>query len=609
MIEQKIDQLLLELAHQNSEFLRLESETLELSEKLNRIESARAYKLKLAAVRVLKQLRLYHPIARRIAHFLTKIRALKHQLITAEYYQLLLSLSKFLAQKGTTLLQLFFTKRELFQLYFTHHFANNKNNLLYIEKITQNKPKQQVDIIIPWYGDPNIVKLVGLLKLYDQSYIDRVFVINDAYPDTDKTAGLFRQLQQLHYTKLKILTNPENKGFVATVNRGMKLSNHDVVLLNSDTIPTEGWIAELRSACYASDKTATATPFSNNATIFSLQRFNQPTEDTEPGKTAKAIQALSSLATLEVPTAHGFCMYIKRSVLTEIGYFDAKRYGKGYCEENDFSMKALHAGYQNVAATKAYVLHLEGRSFGSAKRQAQIAENYTKLLQRYPEYHGLVHRFLATGRLKQYQKTISLLLPEWYKQKKYALLINHSDIFTAIGGVERTTFEEILRLAKHGCQNVLLYYFDEQLTQYRLLFIENKKVSHIIDFEKGANPLDCFEWILRAFCIELVIGNHLLRHSLSYFKILKQKNIPNLCFIHDYFYLTGSPDLLEHGEFLNPRTVRFMKSLAKNNHGSQLLAADTIVFNSELTHQVYEQCLGKMPNAIISYPDRLIGTP
>ena len=45
----------------------------------------------------------------------------------------------------------------------------------------------------------------------------------------------------------------------------------------------------------------------------------------------------------DIPTAHGFCMYIKREAIDDLGLFDEETFGKGYGEENDFSYRCLQA--------------------------------------------------------------------------------------------------------------------------------------------------------------------------------------------------------------------------------------------------------------------------
>ena len=40
-----------------------------------------------------------------------------------------------------------------------------------------------------------------------------------------------------------------------------------------------------------------------------------------------------------VPTTVGFCLYVRRAALDQIGGFDAEAFGRGYGEENDFCMR------------------------------------------------------------------------------------------------------------------------------------------------------------------------------------------------------------------------------------------------------------------------------
>ena len=50
-------------------------------------------------------------------------------------------------------------------------------------------------------------------------------------------------------------------------------SKRDVVLLNSDTEVSAGWLDKLQAAAYSAPKIATVTPLSNSATICSLPEF------------------------------------------------------------------------------------------------------------------------------------------------------------------------------------------------------------------------------------------------------------------------------------------------------------------------------------------------
>src|SRR5258707_8983466 len=77
----------------------------------------------------------------------------------------------------------------------------------------------------------------------------------------------------------------------------------------------------------------------------------------------------------EIPTAVGFCMYIRRRCLDRVGAFDEERYGAGYGEEVDFCMRAARAGFRHMVAADVFVRHVGEVSFGPAadsrRQQAQ----------------------------------------------------------------------------------------------------------------------------------------------------------------------------------------------------------------------------------------------
>ena len=68
-------------------------------------------------------------------------------------------------------------------------------------------------------------------------------------------------------------TNDRNRGFVSSINYGIAQVSGDVVLLNSDTLVTPGWLEALANCLAFDPKIATATPWSNNGEIVSFPHF------------------------------------------------------------------------------------------------------------------------------------------------------------------------------------------------------------------------------------------------------------------------------------------------------------------------------------------------
>jgi GT2 family glycosyltransferase/glycosyltransferase involved in cell wall biosynthesis len=267
-----------------------------------------------------------------------------------------------------------------------------------------------VDVVIPVYNAPGDVRrcVASVLAHTPPGY--RLTLIDDASPDPGVRA-VFDEIAALRHEHVTLLANPRNLGFTGTANRGMALSRRDVVLLNSDTVVTDGWLEALLR-CAASDPAiGTVTPFSNNAEILSYPRFcvnNAWPDDADPAPLARAFARAAVPTYPDIPTGVGFCFFVRRAMLDAIGGFDAA-FGAGYGEENDLCMRAAAAGWRNVVADDAFVLHTGGRSFEKQK-DALVPKNTATLLARHPGYLALVHGYVAADPLAPLRDAASLAL-------------------------------------------------------------------------------------------------------------------------------------------------------------------------------------------------------
>jgi GT2 family glycosyltransferase len=209
---------------------------------------------------------------------------------------------------------------------------------------------------------------------------------------------------------------PERGGFVAAVNRGMSESNRDVVLLNSDTRVTAGWLDKLQRAAYSAPEIATVTPFSNSATICSLPRFlaaNALPAGWDLERFARLVEERALPAWPRLPTGVGVCLYVKRKALAQLGLFDRRSFGLGYGEESEFCMRALKAGYAHVLDDATFIFHEGQRSFGSS-HAARIVVAHRQLARLHPEYLATVARFLRDDPLQPIrERVVAALRPPW----------------------------------------------------------------------------------------------------------------------------------------------------------------------------------------------------
>ncbi|MGH7860339.1 MAG: glycosyltransferase family 2 protein, partial [Candidatus Binatia bacterium] len=96
---------------------------------------------------------------------------------------------------------------------------------------------------------------------------------------------------------------------------------------------------------------------------------------------------------------HGFCMYVKREALDDVGVFEEEAFGLGYGEENDWCMRASRLGWKHVLDDATYVYHEGGVSFGSEEARQALVENRRRLDEIHPEYGRRIGEFFARNPL------------------------------------------------------------------------------------------------------------------------------------------------------------------------------------------------------------------
>lgn len=292
---------------------------------------------------------------------------------------------------------------------------------------------KNITIVVPVYKDWSTLKLcIESLKKYVGKE-HQVFFMNDCGPDwkdlEEKIQTAIRGLDHFHYFK-----NDENLGFVKTCNRAaleLDQSGNDVLLLNSDTMVTEGFLEEMSRILHLAEKHGIVCPRSNNATLLTVPVKNNLGRLLEPEESYQVYQQVrdSLPEYTPIPTGVGFAMLIKRRLLDEFGLFD-EIYGKGYNEENDFCMRVNQYGYNVVMANRAYVFHYEGKSFGSTKAELD-ARNGAILRERYPYYPIIVDQYFNRD-MDPVDYYADLLAEGVYKKKR--VLISLYELPSAFNG-------------------------------------------------------------------------------------------------------------------------------------------------------------------------------
>lgn len=266
------------------------------------------------------------------------------------------------------------------------------------------------DVVIPVYRGLEETRCCLLSVLADQARpLGRIIVVEDRSPEPDLVAWL-RDLATAE--RIVLLRNKRNLGFAGSANRGMaEAGTADVVLLNSDTEVPRGWLRRLAGQAYAAPRIASVSPFSNNATICGYP-------DNEGGPLAfghtlteidDACRSVNSARFVDVPTTVGFCMYIRRAALQQVGDLDAERFAEGYGEENDFCLRASAAGWTHRLACDTFVYHKGRVSFGNRTDKLTLRAR-DKLLERFPDYEYRVARHVGRGAVMPFRFAVTAAL-------------------------------------------------------------------------------------------------------------------------------------------------------------------------------------------------------
>ena len=277
---------------------------------------------------------------------------------------------------------------------------------LYLKEEFRRKP---VDIILPIYnGYDYLCQCIdSIFRNTDLNF--HSLILMDDKSTNDRIRGYLKQIDTKG-KNIEIIYNDQNMGFVKTVNKGMRLTKEDIVLLNSDTIVTKGWIEKMQRAAYSGPKIATVTPLSNNAIHCSIPQFlkeNTIPEGYSIDSFAKFIEDISLRYYSEIPTAVGFCMYIKRILLEKIGYFDELNFDRGYGEECEFCARANRAGFIHVLDDTTYIYHKGAVSFSPENRVGIVDKHLAIIDKMYPEFLCKVNKFYSENPLRLIHNYIS----------------------------------------------------------------------------------------------------------------------------------------------------------------------------------------------------------
>lgn len=230
-----------------------------------------------------------------------------------------------------------------------------------------------VTIVIPTFGPPDTtIKAVRHLQRTTDPARGRIVLVDDA-SDPEHQA----RLRAIPGVELELAE--ENAGFAASVNRGIRRAGplDDIVVLNNDVIAHRHWLERLQRAAYLADRIGVVGP----KLLYPDGRIQSAGTHRNPGapqwfdhryRFQRPAHGPANVRDAVLATT-GACMYLKRSLLDQVGPFD-EDFGMGF-EDVDYCLRAWEAGREVLYEPDAVLTHLEsvtrGREVGT-REQASL---------------------------------------------------------------------------------------------------------------------------------------------------------------------------------------------------------------------------------------------
>lgn len=255
-----------------------------------------------------------------------------------------------------------------------------------IPRDTVKSPRALVDIIIPVFGHPNMLRgTIASLRLHPSSIPWRCFIVDDASPEENETElnTIYQSLKK--DLRFRIIKSKENLGFAGTNNKGVASgSSQFILLLNSDVRVTGDWLALLVKEMHDPkvgvvgsrllffperfiDVKRPAGKVQHAGVIFNIEKgpyhrmIGWPPDD------------IRVMRKQEFQAVTGACFLTRRSLWNKISGLNTV-YTKGNFEDVEFALHVRHLGYKVIYTPEPLIYHFGGGSenYQTATQNLQI---------------------------------------------------------------------------------------------------------------------------------------------------------------------------------------------------------------------------------------------
>ncbi|MBT2710425.1 glycosyltransferase family 2 protein [Bacillus sp. ISL-47] len=242
--------------------------------------------------------------------------------------------------------------------------------------VNKNNPLTSI-IILTHNGLRYTRRCINSILTHTKANYELIIVDNAS---TDRTVKYLQSVQNV-----RVIANQHNKGFSGGCNQGLRIASGEyIVLLNNDTVVTEGWLSRLIAWLESNKQIGIVGPRSNF--VLPLQAIPKA-----PYKSMKKMHDFAAQWVkghknqgFSVDYLSGFCMAFRKELIQHIGGLD-ERFNPGYFEDTDFCLRTSIAGKKLWVANDVYIHHYGSSSFKTNRKVhgTAIAESQKKFFNKW----------------------------------------------------------------------------------------------------------------------------------------------------------------------------------------------------------------------------------
>ncbi len=201
---------------------------------------------------------------------------------------------------------------------------------------------------------------------------------------TDGTVDWLRRQAEMD-SRIRLVENPENRGFSGGNNQGMQLARgRYILLINNDLLVFDGWIERMLELFNRYPDAGVVGSMTDHASGLQVVAEAGSLSAEELPAFAERFRTRWRGRVIPCRRVVGFCMLFRRELLEEIGLLD-ESFGSGNYEDDDYCLRAELAGYRNLLAGDVFVHHAGGASFSgnNLDREAANIRNRRIFMQKW----------------------------------------------------------------------------------------------------------------------------------------------------------------------------------------------------------------------------------